>query len=743
MQNMTPLWKRRLAFIVIWLGCIVLFMRPQFSVGFFALSFLSFVFIFVTQIKKVPTTWLKIKALGRYIRHDLDVKALTSTYSLRTFAFLQRYRAVIIVLSVLLAFHWTLRSVSLLETIQNNLLRAALLYFVGTVFLIGIAAIIMWRQLRLPEPSDEPLSPQKSNWILAGLGGLMLGALAESNGNALGIEHLANISTTHQLSLLVGGIFFLVWGLGGGAWPRRLPKISLWELTAVLAITGLAFFLRFYALETAVRHLIDELNFGTYAIYFRFNQHIKLLWPEVRGFPIIFSYLQWVTMDQWGYTLLGFRLPSVILGTLTIPALYLLARALFDRPVALSAALLLAVFPPHVHHSRLALNNIADPLFGTLALAFLAWGIRTNRRVYFAAAGASLGLTQYFYEGGRLFYPPLILACMIFGLIVWRPTPSLKGFAITILAAVMVAMPIYYTLEALERPSVPRFESEGLKEDDLVEDSFEYYLGHLKFSFLAYTSQPEWVSFYYGGKYGLVLPYLLPAALLGLAFLFWRSYSLAALILIWFLAATVANSLLRLNVLSTRYVVMFPVLPLLIALGVRYTAALLWQKRLPVRYQHAVVGLIVLMMAAGQVNYYFGEHLSMYNQQIRQYWRYAGEDAVFRASKLPDYTSVYIVSEQAINGAYAIDILKVFQPNLIIRVIPSNQDKLHHELSISPYHQYAFFIEPDDHAMLQFLKTRFTKLDGPFKGDLDSIEASRQLVLYRAKATYSIPFLDS
>jgi hypothetical protein len=64
------------------------------------------------------------------------------------------------------------------------------------------------------------------------------------------------------------------------------------------------------------------------------------------------------------------------------------------------------------------LNNIADPLFGTLAFAFIGRGLLHGRRTDFAIGGAMLGLTHYFYEGGRLLYMPLALAwiaaCLLF-----------------------------------------------------------------------------------------------------------------------------------------------------------------------------------------------------------------------------------------------------------------------------------------------------------------------------------------
>jgi 4-amino-4-deoxy-L-arabinose transferase-like glycosyltransferase len=67
-------------------------------------------------------------------------------------------------------------------------------------------------------------------------------------------------------------------------------------------------------------------------------------------------------------------------------------------------------FPPHIQFSRIALLHIADPLFGVLALWFLIRAIRSNRRLDWVLMGVSLGMTQYFFEAGRLFTGALILA---------------------------------------------------------------------------------------------------------------------------------------------------------------------------------------------------------------------------------------------------------------------------------------------------------------------------------------------
>src|SRR5690606_15481757 len=115
--------------------------------------------------------------------------------------------------------------------------------------------------------------------------------------------------------------------------------------------------------------------------------------------------------------------------------------------------------------SRLGLNNIADPFWATVAFALAAWGFRTGRRSYWALGGIALGLTQYFYEGGRLLYPPLLL-CWLAALVVLFPYGQgagkrralLGGMGLLTLWALLLAAPLYLAWIAQGYPLTPRLD---------------------------------------------------------------------------------------------------------------------------------------------------------------------------------------------------------------------------------------------------------------------------------------------
>jgi 4-amino-4-deoxy-L-arabinose transferase-like glycosyltransferase len=615
-------------------------------------------------------------------------------------------------------------------------LKIALYYLIVGFIGIGIATLLSFRHLPLPLPTTAHLSRPTTNWILASVGLLALATLTEANCHLLGISQLENLVDYKQFALLITGLFFLTWGLGGGDIPRRFPRIVTPETFAVLALTLLALILRLWHLETAVHKFIDELNFAAFTLKFEDTNTLRLLRPEILAFPNLYAFLQYIGTQIWGHNLFAVRIVSAVFGTLTIPALYLLARQLFDAKTALIAALLLAVFPPHIHHSRLALNNIADPFFGTLALAFIARGLRQNRRLDFAIAGTSLGLTQYFYEGGRLLYPPLILAWLLMGFCLWRPRPQFRSLLIVVLAALVVSAPIYVTLYTGDFATTTRFDQESSKlgYESIITDSTtrDQYLFNLKRTVLLLVSQPEERHFYYGGTHALLMPFLLPFFLLGIAFTICRFYTPAILIVLWLIATAVGNSLLNDPALTTRYVVVFPALVLLVAVGLSYTTQLLWHPRLSIRYQSIALTVLVGAFALVQIHDYFGPHLDFYNVQIRYNFTYDGEDAVFRAADFEYGTQVIIFSDNAIDRNYGLAIFDYLARSALLYTIsPQTLTELR-IANIPQTMDNAFFVEPDDEQTIRWLHKYFV-LEEPTYSPYN-VPSDQQLVLYYAPA---------
>jgi 4-amino-4-deoxy-L-arabinose transferase-like glycosyltransferase len=116
-------------------------------------------------------------------------------------------------------------------------------------------------------------------------------------------------------------------------------------------------------------------------------------------------------MRLLGATIAGGRALSALIGTTTIATTFLLARRLGGDRLAWPTTAVMAFSAYHIHYSRLASNQVADPLFGTLALWLVLIALQPRRaldpagdRVSIAAwglAGVVAGLGWYAYFGAR------------------------------------------------------------------------------------------------------------------------------------------------------------------------------------------------------------------------------------------------------------------------------------------------------------------------------------------------------
>jgi hypothetical protein len=514
----------------------------------------------------------------------------------------------------------------------------------------------------------------------------------------------------------------------------RRPKIDAYViLIGAILVVGL--YIRAHDLNR-IQQFVDEYWSIDSVVQLRDDPNLQLLKPYqgVAAFTRVYTYLQATTVDLYGANFTGLRLVSAILGTLTIGALYFLTQTVFDKRTALLAALLLATFPPHVHFSRIGLNNTADPLFGTLALAFVARGVlRMNaedeRLTDFALAGAALGLTQYFYEGGRLLYPPLVIAFMI---IAGGRMISRQAWLIFVGVALAVSAPVYLTLIVGGYPLAPRLESEAssmLSLSRVVSNgpvtTVENTVRALVDPFWFYVQKSD-QSWFYGGKTALILPLVLPFFLMGVVYVLWRvrgknprEVTGARLIVLWLVAVAVGNSLLALRLESPRYVVVFPALALTVAVGIRYSAPLLFELR---GRQNVVMAVAGIGLAIVQVNYYFGTHVPEYIQASPEI-AYI-DDARIRAADLPDDTHVHIISDTSTFLTDSVAYLKFrdrWDDGVFIEVMSPQDFNNDYMQSLLSARNYAFFVSPDSQTIINRLQTFFgDKLPEP---QISSIES--------------------
>jgi hypothetical protein len=146
----------------------------------------------------------------------------------------------------------------------------------------------------------------------------------------------------------------------------------------------------------------DEGSVGLSALRFLNGESNNIFTVGWFSFPALFFYLQSISISLLGQTIAALRLPSALIGGLTVGFAFLLARKMFGGQTAWFAALFLAAYHFHNHFSRLGLNNIWDGLWFVIVLGAVWESWQDERHNLWILAGLALGFSQYFYVTSRL-----------------------------------------------------------------------------------------------------------------------------------------------------------------------------------------------------------------------------------------------------------------------------------------------------------------------------------------------------
>jgi 4-amino-4-deoxy-L-arabinose transferase-like glycosyltransferase len=234
----------------------------------------------------------------------------------------------------------------------------------------------------------------------------------------------------------------------------RGPKLPhCWELWAVLLITGLGAALRICCLKDLPPGLhYDEAFKGVMARGLLEGASPQLFFRSNMGEEPLAVYLVAAALGLFGQQAWIIRLPSAVVGVLTVPLVWWLGRELYDRPkssagghardgktpqsdpvklisadhpasrppeakcslaqfVGLCTALVLSVLYWHVSFSRIGMEPILVPFAATLTFAALLRGLNTGRFPAYVLAGLGLGASLYTYKAG--YFVPVLVALFV------------------------------------------------------------------------------------------------------------------------------------------------------------------------------------------------------------------------------------------------------------------------------------------------------------------------------------------
>jgi len=409
------------------------------------------------------------------------------------------------------------------------------------------------------------------------------------------------------------------------------PRLTYWlcdrrgELAGLAALLLAALAVRAIDLEHIPVNLGgDEGTWGMEGLAMLDGRVANPFTTRWLAFPSI-SFLAWgLSMRIFGDTVAGLRTLSALIGTATVLTTFLLGRELWGRRVAWLAAAALTFGHFHLHFSRLAVNNVADGLFVTLALWLLWRGLRSRQALHFALAGAVMGLGWYGYFGARL------IGVVVALYLAWRIVVEYRflaryGRLLLILlgvALVVVAPLLFYYVDhpdalAARSRQVSIFASGWLAREQVVtgRSATDLLLGQVWKSVSAfhYTLDP---TFWYRPS----IPLLdLVSGVFFILGLLWVTahcrWPANGLLLSWFWLSLILGWVMTENPPSSmRLTIVAPALALLVGLGLNWLIELLDRLCIPVLSKvegtHRALrswSVVVLLVAVAVLNlhYYF------------------------------------------------------------------------------------------------------------------------------------------
>ena len=313
-------------------------------------------------------------------------------------------------------------------------------------------------------------APLRDRWLLIGIN---LAALAFFT---LGSNRFTILGTLAWLAAIVSVVWMATSTMVTS--ERRIPALKIpaavqssmvKQISAVLALTLLAAIFRFFRLHSLPAEMgLDPpyIYLGSQAILDGDRPIFVTLFP---GQESGFFYLVAAMSRFLGLSFFTLKAASALIGTLTVPALYLLGRRLINGTVAMVAAVLLAVNRWHVLMSRTGLRPVLMPLLVVALLWTLARALYGGQRRDFAYVGLVLGLGAFAYTGA-LFLPLFAgLAVALYGtLLIHLDFKRIAGrLGLSLLVLVIIITPLLRYAMTPDNAYLTRFQRRVTGQDAL------------------------------------------------------------------------------------------------------------------------------------------------------------------------------------------------------------------------------------------------------------------------------------
>ncbi len=535
----------------------------------------------------------------------------------------------------------------------------------GTVagLLITLAGGVLFIAFALREPPARVVNALKRARLSFRSVCVLIGILLTSLAAFLSVvyEVRDRLDYTPIVLIWICGVATLIVGFAAGRTfaLRTWLKENRWELLVVVLITLGAAALRFIQLGQLPRVIDgDEGLIGQYVVVAKGNP-LANPWSWFANIGGLYRHSIGLAIKILGQTPFALRLLPALGGTLAIPALYLLARHLFGKRVAIFAAVLLAVSHAHIHFSRTtAVTYTQSTLFAGLEMYFFISGIGKRDPLRLAIGGVLLSVHFNTYLGAQVLIAFLIVYTVIAALVnrsllrgAWR-TYSVFWLSFVIASLPQLAFILRHPEELAARLNQSgTFQGTWLTDEmartgaSAVQVLFE----RVAHAFLSLNHYPALD--FYGAFIPMLDVFTATLFVLGLLYALWHTRDYRYLLLNgWFWSLTIAVGLFSIPPSSDSYrmLMTFPVVMLMAAIGLDLIVkALTAPARNP---QVATIGLATLVLVS--ITSY---NARSYYIDFLQQCRFGGDTATRFASYLGKYlstldreTTVYLLSSEGL-----------------------------------------------------------------------------------------------
>ncbi len=428
------------------------------------------------------------------------------------------------------------------------------------------------------------------------------------------------------------------------------------------------------------------------------DEYGKFLPVVLRSFddykPALYSYLIVPLLSFLDLNVFTVRLPSAIMGTVTVLAVYFLVKELLQTKsleimdkkipadyVALVSSLLLAISPWHLQFSRVAFETNVGMGFNVLMALCFFKGLKSPK--YYLPLAAVFGaLSIYTYQSEKVFTPLLLL-----GLVVIYSRTLFKHARKYLIAAVITGLIViapmaYETVtnkEALARArgvsifsdkttllksNVQRLIRDREQNDymGLVFDNRRVIYGQTILANYLSHFDPVWmfikgdydVDRHHAPNMGLEYLVLLPFLLMGLYRVLFLHHDrrVTAILFYWLLIAPIPASITTGVPHAVRTLNYLPVLQIFIAFGLLSAVFMIIKYVRFTLVRYAIFGVLIALFSLN-VGYYLNQYFVQQNYYYTSDWQYGYEELIaYLRPRQQDYKKIIVSNSGEMSQSY-------------------------------------------------------------------------------------------